>query len=230
MPVSWNRPTIAGAAAIVLLGGLAVLAEVRRNGQADTAPAHAPASEAQDPELLLPQRTKGSPDAPITIYEISDFQCPYCRQFWEETLPILEREYILTGKARLVFVNFPILQSHPNAAAAHEFAMCAAHQNRFWPVHDLLYKHQSAWARMDDPAPFFSLLADSADLSRERLSECFTAGRARTLIRAEYEAAWRGGVTSTPTFVIQGALLVGAAPIEQWRPILDSIYAERTRR
>ncbi|GBD31465.1 MAG: DSBA oxidoreductase [Gemmatimonadales bacterium] len=230
MPVTWNRATIAGAAAIVLLGGLAAVAVVRGNGQSRTAAGSGPALEAQDPELLLPQRTKGSPDAPITIYEISDFQCPYCRQFWEETLPILEQEYIATGKARLIFVNFPIFQSHPNAPAAHEFAMCAAHQDRFWPVHDLLYKHQAAWARMEDPAPFFSLLADSANLSRERLSECLTAGRARMLVRAEYEAAWRGGVTSTPSFVIQGALLVGAAPIEQWRPILDSIYAERTGR
>ncbi len=230
MPLTWNRATITGAAAIAALVAVAAVAGLRRNGQAATASSDAAALEKQDPDLLLPQRTKGSSEAPITIYEISDFQCPYCRQFWEETLPILEREYIATGKAKLTFVNFPILQSHPNAAAAHEFAMCAAHQDRFWPVHDLLYKHQATWARMDDPAPFFSLLADSADLSRERLSECLTAGRARMLVRAEYEAAWRGGVTSTPSFVIHGALLVGAAPIEQWRPILDSIYAERTGR
>jgi protein-disulfide isomerase len=230
MAITWNRATIVGATAIGLFSALAAVAVFLRTSPAGTGPNSPATLEAQDPELLLAQRTKGSPEAPITIYEISDFQCPYCRQFWEETLPILEREYIATGKVRLVFVNFPIFQSHPNAAAAHEFAMCAAHQDRFWPVHDLLYKHQSSWAKMEDPAPFFSLLADSAKLSKERLSECLATGRTRTLVRAEYEAAWRGGLTSTPSFVIQGAVLVGAVPIDQWRPILDSIYAERTRR
>lgn len=220
-----------GLAATALLGGLAAVAISRGEGSKDRDPDGSPGALAnQEPDLLLPQRTKGDPKAPITIYEISDFQCPYCRQFWEQTLPLLEKEYLATGKARLIFVNFPIAQSHPNAPAAHQFAMCAAQQNRFWPIHDLLYKHQSYWAKLADPSSFFSTLADSAQLSKERLQECLTAGQVRMLVQAEYEVAWRGGVTSTPSFLVQGALLVGAAPIEQWRPILDSIYAERTRR
>ena len=117
----------------------------------------------QDP--TLDARSKGDPDAPITVYEVSDFQCPYCRQFWEETLPKIDREYIRTGKLRLTFINFPLAQLHPNAPAAHEFAMCAAQQNRFWPVHDLLYSHQATWAKLDDPANYFMALADSAALA-----------------------------------------------------------------
>lgn len=231
MALNWNRATVTGLAAVVLLGGLAAVAISRGEGSNGSGAATSPATLTnQEPDLFLLQRTKGDPKAPIAIYEISDFQCPYCRQFWEQTLPLLEKEYLATGKARLIFVNFPIAQSHANAPAAHEFAMCAAQQNRFWPIHDLLYKHQSYWAKLADPANFFLSLADSAGLSRKQLQDCLAAGQARMLVQAEYEVAWRGGVTSTPSFVVQGALLVGAAPIEQWRPILDSIYAERTRR
>ena len=93
----------------------------------------------QDP--MIAQRTKGDPDAPIAIYEITDFGCPWCREFHRLTLPSIEREYIETGKAKLIFVNLPISQLHPNSPAAHEFAMCAAQQDRFWPVYDLLYQH-----------------------------------------------------------------------------------------
>ena len=74
------------------------------------------------PDPLIDQRTMGADEAPITIYEASDFQCPYCRVFWEETLPKIKQEYIETGKARMIFLNFPIPQLHANAAAAHEFA------------------------------------------------------------------------------------------------------------
>src|SRR5690348_10355143 len=93
-------------------------------------------------------RTKGRSDAPITIYEMSDFQCPYCRQFALETLPLLERDYIATGKVRMVFINFPLTNVHKNAIVAAEVAMCAAQQQRFWPMHDLLFRHQPEWAQL----------------------------------------------------------------------------------
>lgn len=184
-----------------------------------------PAGQQED---WLRQRTKGQPSAAITILEASDFQCPWCRHFWEETLPGIEREYIATGKARFIFLNFPIPSSHPNAPAAHEFAMCAAVQDRFWPMHDLLYQHQQRWAGMSDPVPYLYELADSADLARDSLDACFASGEVRTLIQAEAQMAYRAGITSTPSFVVEGALLGGSASIDVWRPILDSIYTEKT--
>jgi protein-disulfide isomerase len=176
---------------------------------------------------LLEARTKGEADAPITVFEVSDFQCPYCRSFWEQTLPALEREYISTGKIRFIFLNLPLVQLHPNAAAAHEFAMCAALQDRFWPVHDLLYQYQGEWARLDDPAPYFRSLADSSQLDRDDLEQCFTTGAVRPIIQQEAEMSFRAGLQSTPSFVIQDALLAGFAPIDTWRPILDSLFAEK---
>lgn len=195
---------------------------------ADAAATPAVVQDTTGRDDLLRERSKGRPDAPITILEASDFQCPWCRRFWEVTLPVLEREYIDEGKARFVFLNFPIPSLHPNAAAAHELAMCAALQDRFWPTHDLLYAHQDRWASLEDPSAYFMQLADSARLGRDSLEACFASGEVRSLIQAEAQMAHQAGIQSTPSFVIEGALLGGAQPIEVWRPILDSIYAEKT--
>jgi protein-disulfide isomerase len=184
----------------------------------------ATALQGHDPELLQ-QRTRGKASAPITIYEVADFQCPACRSFWANTEPTLIKDYIATGKARLIFVNFPITELHHNSAAAHEFAMCAARQDRFWPVHDLLYRHQDSWAELKDPAAYFHELADSARLQRDSLDACLSSGAMQGIIASEAQAAFRAGIRSTPSFVVNRALLTGAAPITAWRPILDSIYA-----
>src|SRR5712691_6735856 len=83
----------------------------------------------------LAARTKGRPGAPVTVYEMSDFQCPYCKAFALTTLPLLEREYVTTGKVRFVYINLPLPSLHANATAAAEAATCAARQSRFWPMH-----------------------------------------------------------------------------------------------
>lgn len=168
-------------------------------------------------------RAKGSPLAPVTVYELSDFQCPWCRRFALETLPILEREYVATGRVRFVFVNFPIPELHPNAAAAHEIAMCAARQGRFWPMHDLLFRRQEHWARLEDPGPTLFAFGDSVGADRQALRQCVATGAVRDEITAEARAAAQSGARSTPSFVIEGGVLDGAHGIEVWRPILDSI-------
>jgi protein-disulfide isomerase len=177
--------------------------------------------------LFIAQRSKGSPAAPITVFEMSDFQCPFCRRHAMETFPELERLYVTTGKVRWIFVNFPIPQLHANATAAAEFAMCAAKANRFWPIHDLIFKHQDAWKSLPDPGPFLLGLADSVGLARRTLIPCLVNGEMRQLVRQEAEEVARVGIQSTPSFVIEGKLLRGAAPLEAFRGILDSIYTAK---
>jgi protein-disulfide isomerase len=178
---------------------------------------------------LTAARAKGSPTAPITIYEMSDFQCPWCARFWRETLPALEREYVATGKARLIFVNFP-LPMHANAVPAAELAMCAARQRRFWQVHDLLYRHQARWEALPEPATYFLSLADSAGADRERLVACLRAGQMRDLVRTDAEGSYRSGARSTPSFYIEGVLIQGAQPIGLFRQVLDSIIRVKSAR
>jgi protein-disulfide isomerase len=178
---------------------------------------------AQSPDPLT-GRSKGSPTAPVTVYEMSDFQCPYCRRFALETFPELERAYIATGKVRWVFVNFPLTSVHPNAVAAAETALCASKQGAFWVVHDLLYQHQDTWAPLKEPGPFLLSLADSATISKPALLACVQAPATRNELRADAEGAERSGAGSTPTFYIEGGLLVGAQPLPVFRQVLDSIY------
>jgi protein-disulfide isomerase len=200
-------------------------APTRGNASAGEAPAGA---VQQDSDPLLEQRTKGDPAALIKIFEASDFQCPYCRTFVEEILPTLDAEYIQTGKAQLVFVNLPLVDLHPNAAAAHEFAMCAAQQDRFWPAHDLLFRHQESWGGSSKPAEFFLSLIDSVALDRAVLMECVETGALRWLVQAEAVALFQKGIRSTPSFVIDQGLMVGAQSIELWRQVLDSLHVEKT--
>jgi len=182
------------------------------------------------PDPLLASRTKGSSSAPVTVYEMSDFQCPYCRRQALETFPELELRYIATGKARWIFINFPLSQIHPNAAAAAEFAMCAAKDGRFWPIHDLIFKYQSRWAPLKEAGPFLLTLADSVGWSRDSVLPCLEKGEMRAVIAADANGAARSGARSTPTFYIEGGLLEGAAPLSEFVHILDSIYAAKTRK
>jgi protein-disulfide isomerase len=186
----------------------------------------APPLRAQDP--LLAARTKGSSTAPIVVYEMSDFQCPWCRRHALETWPTLLKEYVETGKVRWTFINFPLTQIHPNAAAAAEFAMCAAQEGAFWRIHDLLYLYQEKWGPLKDPAPFLITFADSAGIQRARLTTCLTSGVMRPVVQADAVGAARAGAASTPSFYVEGGILAGFQPTSVWKQILDSIYAEKT--
>jgi protein-disulfide isomerase len=187
-----------------------------------------PSGQAAAGKSILAERSKGSPSAPIVVYEMSDFQCPYCRQHAVDVLPQVERSYVATGKVRWVFVNFPLTSVHANAAAAAELALCAAREGKFWPVHDLLFKYQETWAPLKEPGPFLLSLADSAGVPRKPMETCLTSGAAREELKADAEGAQRSGAQSTPTFYVEGGLLVGAQPVQVWKEVLDSIYKAKS--
>ena len=190
-----------------------------------SSPIH-PAVRQQDP---MASRSRGNPAAAVTVYEMADFQCPACRQFFETTLPDVEADYIRTGKVRWVFVNLPLPQTHANAIAAAELAMCAAQQGRFWAMHDLLYRHQIEWADLADPGVYFcALVTDSARVRKDRLAACLATHATSPEITADADRARRSGAQSTPSFYIEGGLLVGAWPPADFRHVLDSIYLVKT--
>jgi protein-disulfide isomerase len=190
------------------------------------APLHAQTAQSAP----LAGRSKGSASAPVTVYEMSDFQCPYCRSFALQTFPLLDSIYIATGKVRWVFINFPLTSLHENAAPAAAVALCAAKQGAFWPVHDLRYRHQPDWSKLPDPGEYLLGLADSAKISRADLTACVQSSAAIDEVRADAVGASKAGAASTPTFYIEGGLLVGAEPLNVFRRVLDSIYAVKTRK
>ena len=175
-------------------------------------------------------RAKGSATAPVTVYEMSDFQCPYCRRFALETFRAIEQEYISPGKVRWVFVNFPLTSIHANAVAAAATALCAGRQGAFWPMHDLIYQYQETWTPLKVPGPFFVSLADSVGISKAKLVECVRSPATEAEIRVEAEGAERAGASSTPTFYIEGGLLTGAHPLPVFRQVLDSVLATKASR
>jgi len=173
-------------------------------------------------------RSKGRPDAPVAMYVMSDFQCPFCRDFALSTMPALEREYIKSGKVRFTFVNLPLTSIHANAVAAAEVAMCAAQQGKFWPVHDRLFQRQAQWADRKTPGAYLLALADSAGVNHAQVAACVASHETRPAIEADAAASRRAGAQSTPTFYIEGGLIDGAAPLEAFREILDSVYKAKT--
>ena len=183
---------------------------------------------AQKAVAPLESRTKGSATAPVTVYEMSDFQCPYCRQFARETFPALERTYIKSGKVRWVFINLPLTDIHEHASAAAQLALCAAKQKGFWRIHDLLFLHQENWAPLKEAGPFFLSLADSAGISKPALLTCLESPETLQAVMADAEGAARSGASSTPTFYIEGGLVEGAQPLAVFRKVLDSVYAAKT--
>jgi protein-disulfide isomerase len=186
------------------------------------------AASASGQDTTLAARSMGSKTAPVTVYEMADFQCPWCGKFARETFPSIKKEYIATGKVRWIFINFPIPSIHPNAMAAAEFAACAARQDRFWQAHDMLYATQDKWDQLKDPAPYFLSQVPTLKLDRGQLQTCLQSGAGTKMVNEDLAGVARSGAHSTPAFYIEGGLMSGYAPIETFRPILDSVYKAKT--
>src|SRR4051812_26236074 len=166
-------------------------------------------------------RIQGSPSAPLWVIEVSDFQCPYCKQWHDQTYNTFLDQYVKTGKVRLAYVNFP-LQSHAHAWPAAEAAMCAGAQGKFWPMHDALFNTQVKWESLGSPTPLFDSLAQANGLEMRGWRDCVSSGKMKPLIEADHERASRAGASATPSFMIGDKILTGAQPIEELRKAIDS--------
>ena len=157
---------------------------------------------------------KGPKDAPITIIEFSDFQCPFCRNV-VATVKEVMREYPTT--VRWAFRDFPIASLHPKAPKAAEAARCAGEQGRFWEYHDVLFDSQAQAAAED-----FKRYADQLKLEPKSFASCLDSGRQKVAVQSDVEEGARLGITGTPTFFINGRMLVGAQPLETFRKIIEA--------
>jgi protein-disulfide isomerase len=174
-------------------------------------------------------RIEGRDSAAVWIVVISDFQCPFCKRWHEQTAPRLVANYVRTGKARIAYLNLPIA-SHRNAEPAHEAAMCAAEQGAFWPVADALFATQDAWKSKFEVEPYFDSLATRHVRDAARYRRCIAEGATRTLIEADVARVSRLGVGSTPTFLIGRQMMIGAQPYEAFARAVDAAIAESAGR
>jgi protein-disulfide isomerase len=184
--------------------------------------AAAPDSEGIKADLA---RIQGNPAAPVWVIEVSDFQCPYCKQWHDETYKVFRDELVRTGKVRLAYVNFPLAQ-HQYAWPAAEAAMCAGAQGKFWEMHDALFNTQSRWETLPAPTAFFDSLATAQGLDLARWQQCVKSGKMKSWIQADHDRAQTAGAASTPSFIIGDKLLVGAQPIAELRRAVDSALAK----
>ncbi|HTR77903.1 MAG TPA: thioredoxin domain-containing protein [Gemmatimonadaceae bacterium] len=172
-------------------------------------------------------RVEGSPSARVWLIMASDFQCPYCKEWHDETYPTIVKNYVKTGKIRLAYLNFPLLGAHPHAVAAAEAAMCAAAQGRFWQLHDALFAMQDTWAPLANPAPYFDSLAIKAGVGAAKWRHCVATNEMQRLIDSDRARSSKSGVTSTPSFFVGNQLFAGAdQTITVLGPVLDAAIAK----
>jgi protein-disulfide isomerase len=193
----------------------------------DTASVIAPVVAAKDSDGVRADlaRIQGSPTAPVWVIEVSDFQCPFCKQWHDETYQKLRDEFVKTGKVRLAYINFPLAQ-HVNAWPAAESAMCAGAQGKFWQMHDALFTSQAKWEALPSPALVFDSLARASGVDVARWRQCVQSGKMKSWIQADHDRAQAAGAASTPSFMIGDKILAGAQPIENLRSAIDSALAK----
>ncbi len=171
----------------------------------------------------------GNPDAPITIVEFSDFQCPFCARFHIQTLPLLLEEYIEQDKVKLVFRDFPIQSIHPNALSASVAAECANDQNKFREMHDTLFENQNNWNNLEtiDALSLFSQYASDIQLDQELFDSCLNSGKHIPEIQNDLNDGRDYGVSGTPGFFVGNdqigfVELKGAQPFESFKKVIDA--------
>ncbi len=201
------------------------------------APQPAQASAPSKPQLIRvsldDDPVKGDPDAPVTIIEFSDFQCPFCARFFQQTLPLIEKNYIETGKVKLVYRDLPLASIHPNAIPSHIAAECADDQGKFWEYHDILFENQSQWNRLglDDLRNIFLQYADDLELDAVSYDSCLDSSDIVNEINDDLVDARALGATGTPTFFIgtekDGFVKIsGAQPYSSFQSSIEQILSQ----
>jgi len=160
----------------------------------------------------------GPNDAPITIIEFSDYECPYCRKWHLEVWPRLLEAY--PDQIRLVFRDFPLTNIHANATPAAIAANCAYEQDMYWEYNELLFSDQYSFGK-----PGFQAYADDLGLDMDSFNECLESGRYYDEVMADFDFAANLGVSSTPTFFVNGIPVVGAQPFEVFSKLIDQELA-----
>jgi protein-disulfide isomerase len=172
----------------------------------------------------LPPPTLGDEDAPVTMVEYSDFQCPYCGQFAREVEPELVEEYVKDGTLKIQWRDFPYLgQESVNAALA---AREAQEQGKFWEYHEKLYNNQNSvnsGAFSDDN---LKALAEEASVDPGKVEESLTSSEHEQAVARDFEKGQGMGITGTPTFIINGQTIVGAQPKEEFERVIEEAAAE----
>jgi len=163
----------------------------------------------------------GPVGAAVTIIEFSDYQCPFCKRFYDETLPQIQATY--EGRVRFVYRDFPLTSIHPHAQKAAEASECADEQGRFWEYHGLLWANQQ---ELDVAS--LKAYAGELGLDTATFDGCLDSGKYSQEVQKDYSDGISYGVQGTPWFFINGVEVQGAQPFSNFQTVIDSLLASAT--
>jgi len=175
----------------------------------------------------------GREDAPVTIVEFSDYQCPFCKKHFTGAFAALKASYIDTGKVRYFFRDFPIDSIHPYARKAAEAAHCARDQGKFWEMHDVMFNNQGA-LKADNLRDF----ARTMQLDLDAFNTCLDSGKYAKSVETDVAAGSAAGVTGTPGFfigktkkdgTIMATAMKGAQPASAFSQVIDRLFEEKEK-
>lgn len=214
--------------AIIVAGALIAGAVIYANSPKSVPPANRAAAVGNS--LPSPQDLSdddpalGNPAAPVTIVEFSDFQCPFCRRFFQDTLSKLKDKYIKTGQAKFVYRDFPLTGIHDMAQKYAEAGECADEEGKFWHMHDKIFEEQ---ARMGiGTIGEFGVLdvkrwAREIGLNGAKFDFCLDSGKYAAEVQKDYNDGVAAGVSGTPGTFVNGRLVQGAVPYAQFEAVIE---------
>lgn len=211
LTVAFKLPGISAA-----LGNSAALNEGNTYGVQEVGELYAakPTEINEDDDPVL-----GNPNAPVTIVEFSDFECPYCGRFHQQTFPQLFEEYIKTGKVKFVFRDFP-LGFHQFAQKASEASECADEQGKYWEYHSTIFQNQASLSLEN-----LKLWAKQLGLNEGKFNSCLDSGAMAAEVQNDMTEGSQFGVTGTPAFFINGKSISGAQPFDVFKQMIDAELA-----
>jgi protein-disulfide isomerase len=185
-----------------------------------------PNSQAEVMPYLISQTRhfRGDPNAPVTLIEIEDFQCPWCEAHFQTVEPRINEVYVATGKLRVGYMHYTFLGDESVWAA--EASECAADQNKFWEYHDTLFQNQNGENRGTFNKDNLKSFARALGLDEETFNQCFDGGKYTAYVAGQTQALHTLGVASTPTFVFEGQPMVGAQDFDVFQNLIDPLITQ----
>ena len=179
-------------------------------------------------KLIDDDAVLGDKNALVTVVEFSDFQCLFCRKFWVETMPQLKKAYIDTGKIRFVYRDFPLSSIHPSAEASAEASECAADQNKYWEMHDVIFSEQAkkGTGTIQYTVNDIKKWAGQIGLDVTKFNSCLDSGKYKSEVEKDTQDATAIGISGTPAFVIGSKIISGAYPFSEFQKAIDAELAK----
>jgi len=166
--------------------------------------------------LMDDDSIKGKKEAPVTIVEFSDYECPFCERFYSQTYGQINEKYIKTGKVKLIFRDFP-LGFHANAQKAAEAAECAGKQGKYYKMHDKLFE-EGVKGGVDSYKEFAKEIGADTD----KFDDCLDSGEMESEVKKDMLDGQKYGVQGTPAFFINGKLISGAQPLPVFEQLIEA--------